>query len=138
MTATAQSWNACAEADCRGLCEREDGSVEFFDGDLAFCPNCAAGYLVVCDGSGPELVELDDPEYQARRRAKVAEAETKDARAALAALLDATTVYALYHGQAADHHRDDCPENGGCADCLIDDNTNAAIEAAERVLGRRP
>jgi hypothetical protein len=57
--------------------------------------------------------------------------------AALAGLVAATKVHAEYHGPAAEHHRDECPEDGACTDCLFDRNICDHIEAAERALGRR-
>ena len=30
-----------------------------------------------------------------------------------------------------DHHRDDCPTDGGCEDCLMSDTVNAVLAASE-------
>lgn len=35
--------------------------------------------------------------------------------------------YVEYHGQSADHHRDDCPLDGGCDACQVDAALGAAL-----------
>ena len=79
-----------------------------------------------------DTVAVLPPKVPDPRDARIAELE-----AALAGLVDATKVHAEYHGPAAGHHRDDCPEDGTCSDCLFDRNICDHIEVAERALGRR-
>lgn len=59
--------------------------------------------------------------------AKVAARDREIAALKLSLALLASTVAEAAAARGPDHHRDDCPTEGGCKECLMADNVNAAI-----------